>query len=184
MIQWLVVKLSKLFLSIVLIVGVFLVPKTALLQSQPSEAAERCALSQSYLKKIQKNRDLHARVDRLQAYQYIYQRIDVFVRRLERNSQPQAAEMRATLDQLTNQLESFKKYYEEYDQAREATANVVNCKNKLAEFQSKLTIARSKRETLQNELLEIQKTLDPVLKTQLETVQNAVFSDSMGVKND
>lgn len=176
------VKISKIFLALVLVFGVFLAPQHAFLQNQPSTAAERCSLSQSYLKNIQKNRDLHARVDRLQAYQYIYQRMDVFVRRLERNGQPQAVEMRATLDQLTKDLDSFKKHYEEYDQSRESTTAVVNCKNKLPEFQDKLDQARSKRAVLQNDLTEIQKLLDPILKTQLQTVQSSVLSDSSGVK--
>lgn len=177
-------KLGKIFFVSALVFGIFLLPKHAFLQSQPSQAAERCLLTQSYLKNIQKNRDLHARVDRLQAYQYIYQRMDVFVRRLERNGQSQAVEMRATLDQLTKQLEVFKKHYEEYDQAREAVANVPDCKNKLPEFQDKLSTARDKRATLQNDLAEIQNLLDPALKTQLQTVQSAVLNDNSGVKND
>lgn len=171
-------KLYKSLLILVVLFSILLLPKNAFLQNRPSVAAERCSLSQSYLKNIQRNRDLHARVDRLQAYQYIYQRMDVFVRRLERNNQTQSVEMRASLDQLKQQLEVFKKNYEQYDQAREAVATLGDCKTRLPEFQDKLGIARSKRSVLQEDLLQIQKILDTTIKNQLETIQNAASSNT------
>jgi hypothetical protein len=81
--------------------------------------AQRCTYAQRYLNETLKPRDLKARVDRLQAYRYIYQRLDVFAARLERNNQQGAAEFRQSLDQFAKKTEAFKKNYEQYDSTSE-----------------------------------------------------------------
>ena len=157
-------------------------------QSQPaSEApAGRCTLTQNYLKNIQKPRDLRARVDRLQAYRYIYQRLDLFVARLERNNQPEAANLRASLDRLNKSIDLFKNDYELYDQAREDTTNLKDCRTNFDDFSNKLTVARSTRTIVNQDVELIQSILNPNVKSQLDTLygQLLISGKSSGVNNE
>lgn len=133
--------------------------------------AQRCVLTQSYLQKIQKPQDLRARVDRLQAYRYIYQRIDVFVIRLEKNNQPNAKEMRTTLDQFNRATDAFKNDYEQYDQSREKLTTMKDCQNSIEKFQQDLQVLRTERAKLYQDILTIQDLLSPGISGQLETLQ-------------
>jgi predicted DNA-binding protein YlxM (UPF0122 family) len=132
--------------------------------------AERCSLTQSYLRTIQKPRDLRARVDRLQAYRYIYQRLEVFVIRLEKNNQSNAREFRTKLDEFGRATDSFKNDYEQYDQTREALTNIKDCKNSINAFQEKLQTTRIQRQKLYDDVTRIGQILSPEITTQLDTL--------------
>lgn len=146
---------------------------------------ERCSRTQNYLKNIQKPRDLRARVDRLQAYRYIYQRLDVFVVRLEKNSQPFADNLRVQLNELEKVTESFKNNYEAYDRARDAAASSKDCQNKFEEFQSKLNKARQLRQEVYADVVAIQQLLSEQINGQLGELQRTLLATgSTGVEND
>lgn len=167
------------FGAALLFIAGFMSTTTAVLgQGAVSTASERCGLTQNYLKNIVKNRDLYARVDRLQAYQYIYHRLDVFVRRLERNNQAGASEMRMSLNKFNTQIESFKSNYEQYDSSREALISVTNCRKNLAQFQDKLAEARIKRSAVHQDVLDIKATLETELIEQLNTILATLKTES------
>ncbi len=138
--------------------------------------AERCGLTQSYLKTIQKPRDLRARVDRLQAYRYIYQRLEVFVIRLEKNNQPDARELRAKLDEFGRATDSFKNDYEQYDQTRESLTNLKDCKNSIDQFQAKLQTVRIQRQKVYDDVARIGQILSPEITTQLDTLHEKLLA--------
>lgn len=147
--------------------------------------AQRCALAQNYLKNIQKPRDLRARVDRLQAYRYIYQRMNVFVLRLERNNQPEATNLRASLTRLNESIEQFKKDYETYDLSREAVVKQKDCANDFNTFNSNLTKMREERARVSQNVELIQSILGTNITTQLDTLyQQLLISGKSGALNE
>ena len=153
--------------------------------TQPESMSERCVLAQNYLKNIQKPRDLRARVDRLQAYQYTAQRLNVFIQRLERNEQPEATNLRDNLDRFNTSIKLFKDTYESYDQARESVVKVEDCKNNYDEFSDKLTAAREKRALVSQSIELIQSILGTNVKSQLESLyQQLLISGKSGVSNE
>lgn len=160
-------------LGIVVTVPITVHAQTTVDQQTP---AERCSLVQNYLKTIQKPRDLRARVDRLQAYRYIYQRLDVFVIRLEKNGQPQAAELRGLLEDYSKETEKFKDDYERYDSAREELANMKDCNNSIDTFLQKLQTTRQLRQKVYEDVLAIQKMLSPDISGQLEVLYDKLQS--------
>ena len=150
-------------------------------QSQQTEVQqvqnpERCYLAQNYIKNIQKPRDLRARVDRLQAYRYVFQRMEVFTRRLEINNQPQARELRKTLSELDIQIEKFKQDYEKYDQTREDITNIFSCQNNIAKFQLALEKLRTERSQVNKDVNNIKELLNPIMTSQLDILLQS-FND-------
>lgn len=150
------------------------------------QTVERCSLAQGYLKDIQKPRDLRTRVDRLQAYRYIANRLDIFVTRLERHRQPGASQLRISHKNLMLDIDNFKSQYEEYDQARDEVINVKNCRNNITKFQTALDAARLKRQEVNASVNAVQNALDPIIKTQLSDVYNQLQTagNAAGVDND
>lgn len=181
------VKLQRMI--VLVIVGfLLLMPKITIGQSTVVERrtpSERCGLAQDYLRRIQKSRDLHARVDRLQAYQYIYQRLEVFIIRLEKNNQPYALELRTNLNQLAKTIDSFKEHYEEYDKSREAVVALKDCQNNMSEFQQRLDTARSLRQKVYDDVLIIQNLFSPEITGQLEVLhQELLATEKTGAHNE
>ena len=173
------VKLHIALLAI-LFASILTVTNVSAQESAPQTTQElvtqRCQLAQNYIKDIQKPRDLRARVDRLQAYRYIYQRLDVFTKRLERNKQPEADNLRASLDDISKNIEQFKVNYEQYDAARESLTKVQNCRSNITSFQSKLETARNKRQAVNESIVSIEAILSPTVKGQLETLYQGLLA--------
>jgi TolA-binding protein len=126
------------------------------------DSAARCRISQSFITTTIRPRDLRARVNRLQAYRYIYSRLDTFVQRLEHNDQSYATELRADLNQLSDKIERFKEDYEVYDQARQNVINQNECSKNFTTFQEKLEIARVNRQQVGTDVAEIQSILETI----------------------
>lgn len=141
--------------------------------------AQRCTFAQRYLNETLKPRDLKARVDRLQAYRYIYQRLDVFAARLERNNQQGAVEFRQSLDQLHKSTEAFKKDYEQYDATRDIAAKYENCQKQPDEFQEYINATRIAREKVSKDVADIHSLLDVSIMNQLAELHN-VFLQTGG----
>lgn len=152
------------------------VAQESAVQTAPEQAAERCTLAQNYLVNNQKQRDLRARVDRLQAYRYIYQRMDIFTRRLERNNQPDAINFRSTLNKFQINMDSFKNNYEKYDAAREQLVQIKDCRSNTSVFLAQLEDVRAKRLALSKDIVAIETVLSPTLKSQLETLYQTLLS--------
>lgn len=133
----------------------------------PEMVGQHCSQAQSYLKTIQKPNDLRARVDRLQAYTYIYQRMDIFVERLEHNKQPLAQQFRENTDSLQSSIGAFKRDYESYDVARDRLTDLKNCQKNVSEFQHRLDDAREKRTQVNTDITKLDQLLGPTFQTQL-----------------
>lgn len=145
----------------------------------------RCTNAQAYLNNTQRPRDLRARVDRLQAYRYIHQRLNSFVSRLERNNQPNAAELRAQLDTLNTTIEQFKIDYEAYDQARDQAAKIKNCQQQYQVFIQKLIDARNKRAAVNQDIEKIQTLLGVEVKNQFDQLyQELLVTGNTGGLNE
>lgn len=159
-------------ISIVIAAGLFGVPNLFAQENSVDDSAQQavasCQRAQQYIENIQKPRDLRGRVDRLQAYRYIYQRLDVFVIRLERNNQHNAKGLRSSLDALNDQITTFKDDYEKYDQARNAVVEVDSCQKNNTTFVEALQNARQKRDAVHADILALDATLSPEVKTQLD----------------
>lgn len=130
-----------------------------------------CEATQRYLKNIQKPRDLRTRVDRLQAYRYIHQRLDVFTRRIERNNQPNAKSIRSNIDRLHDATEAFRLNYETYDKAREAVVLVKDCQKNDDEFSEKLKAARAARSVVAQDVALLRSIIATNIPEQLEVTQ-------------
>lgn len=161
-------------ISALVVVPQFVRAQSAVVDQQTPE--QRCGLTQSYLKTIQRPRDLRARVDRLQAYRYIYQRLEVFVVRLEKNDQPNAQQLRTQLDDLGRTTDTFRNDYEQYDQAREQLATMKDCHKSIEEFQRKLQVVRTQRQKVYEDIARIQTILSPEITTQLDELNKTLMT--------
>lgn len=130
--------------------------------------AQRCELSQRYLKDTLKPRDLRTRVNRLQAYQYIYQRLDILVVRLEHNHQVGSVELRTQMNEFSKSIDQFKSQYETYDLSREVVSKYKNCRQNPDEFLKKVDLMRQSRQKLNSDIKEIQDILAVKFKLSLE----------------
>lgn len=183
--------MKKLLCTSLLAVLAFLPTGSAVAQEASSSAAsdqqivDRCVLSQNYLSANLRRRDLRGRVDRLQAYRYMYQRLDVYVSRLEHNRQPEADNLRASADTFAQAIERFKRAYEQYDIARDGLTSLAGCAERPAEFRDSLATARQRRQTVHSEVIAIQALLSDTIRPQLQAVSRALTStDSKGSLND
>lgn len=184
--------MKRIFLTALtsLIVLSFGVPRVLAQQGlteYPDDApvVQRCLLAQNYLKNIQKPRDLRARVDRLQAYRYIYQRMNVFVLRLERNDQPEASNLRASLDRLNQSIDEFKTDYETYDSSRELVVKQKNCSDDYSTFSTNIANMREDRAQVNRTVELIESILNPNIATQLDTLyQQLLISGRSGAVNE
>lgn len=161
-------------IMVIILTGFLVTPKLFAQDSGNEEASRQavasCRRAQQYINNIQKPRDLRGRVDRLQAYRYIYQRLDGFVIRLERNNQFQAKEMRTSLDSLYKQINVFKDDYETYDEARDKVATFNDCQKNNQQFTDALQLARQKRQIVHDDITSLDATLTPKIKTQLDNL--------------
>lgn len=163
---------------IILVIGLIVVGTAARAISSSehisqSMVSQNCQAAQSYLRRVQKPRDLRARVDRLQAYRYIYSRLDIFIERLEHNNQPHATKLRKSAEVLNVTIDSFKNDYETYDQAREAVSNLKDCTQNPNKFIDLLTDARQKRKVVDNDV----KAIQTALRTDIANQLNSLYKD-------
>lgn len=115
----------------------------------------RCSIAQGQLGGTIKAQDLKTRVYRVQAYQYIHKRLDIFTQRLEHNDQPHAFDLRAQTNQLDASITALAADYESYDAAREAVASLKNCANNQQNFVSLLDTMRAKRQKVNDDISSI-----------------------------
>lgn len=130
-----------------------------------------CEATQRYLRNVQKARDVRTRVDRLQAYRYIHQRLDVFIGRIERNNQPNAKNMRADIDRLYDATEAFRLDYEVYDTARDTVSTLEDCRNNTEQFANKLQEAREKRAIVAQDVALIRSIIGTNIPEQLDVIE-------------
>lgn len=171
----------SLFVTILIVSSV-----TAQRTSQPTQAdlVKNCNQAQNYLSGTLRLRDLRARVDRLQAYQYINQRVDGFVRRLERHDQPQATELRLTVTKLNSLINNFKSDYEMYDTAREQLASLRDCQDQPAVFARNLQTARGRLQTVEKDIQTIEDLLNKQVVKDLRTLETKLERERLGGKDE
>lgn len=150
-----------------------------------SSEITRCKIAQQNLGSSVRSRDLRTRVDRIQAYQYMHQKLDIFVQRLENNDQPGAAELRQQTDSLGKQINKFSDDYETYDKSRSEVSKLVDCdKNSLA-FDRALQNARDSRSVLHQDVVDIDDTLNSPIQTSIRNLYtNLLASAPTGVSGE
>lgn len=154
---------------------------TARAQITSSDYELRCEGAQSTLSNTVRDRDLHTRVDRLQAYRYIEKNLDAFTQRLEGNTQPQAKEFRELTTRLDMLIEQFTANYEEYDQARDSVSAVQGCRGNFETFQKNLYTARERRADVAADVSTIQGLLDSDVRNQLSDLLG-VLQEQEGIR--
>lgn len=154
----------------VLLAGCILLVRGTALAQTDEQLASHCSVAQDNLRGPVRSTDLQTRVSRLQAYQYIHQRLDVFTQRLENNNQPYAAELRTKTDKLDTLVKAFKADYESYDTKRSAVASLKNCGNNQPEFMKKLESARQSRAVVSRDVAEIEALLSADVKTDISSL--------------
>lgn len=143
-------------------------------QSTSSDYELRCEGAQSTLRTSVRNRDLHTRVDRLQAYRYIEKNLDAFTQRLENNNQPQAEQLRELTTQLDMLIEQFTANYEDYDVARDSVSDIKGCRGNFENFQKNLYDARAKRAEVATDVSDVHSLLDSDVRNQLSVLLGAL----------
>lgn len=150
-----------------------------------SSEVTRCKTAQQNLSSSVRSRDLRTRVDRIQAYQYMYQKLDIFVQRLENNNQPAAAELRQQTDSLGKQITKFKDDYETYDKSRSEVSKIVDCDKNRVAFDRALQNARDSRNVLHQDVVDIDDTLNTPIQTSIRNLYiDLLASAPTGVSNE
>lgn len=167
-------KLLSLVITTVLLLASPVIAQETSVSPDDATISERCKITQSYLNDKLKERDIRNRVDRLQAYNYIYQRFDTMTIRLEKNHQPGAQPMRSEMEKLHAAIGSFKSAYEVYDVGRDQLANLAKCAERPAEFRAQLEDVRRKRQSLADSVVSVQTILRPDLETQLNNLSTVL----------
>lgn len=159
---------SLLLISIIAALGISIVVFTQNKTSaQSADISTQCKVAQANLSGPVKKQDLKTRVYRVQAYQYIYDRLDTFVQRLENNNQPEADTLREQANILKDQIKLFENDYESYNTARDNTASLKDCSKHPTQFSQKLTDMRAKRQQIDSEVSSIDGLLGTTVKSRI-----------------
>lgn len=166
----------KQFIKTTILIAVLALPLAGIFalsvhaQTTSSDYELRCEGAQSTLRTSVRSRDLHTRVDRLQAYRYIEKNLDAFTQRLENNDQPEAEQFRELTTQLATLIDQFTNNYEEYDAARDSVSDIEGCRGNFEAFQKNLYDAREKRAKVSADVADIHSLLDSDVRNQLSTL--------------
>lgn len=176
-------------LIVIFIFGILLVVFSFRAQTYAQEQTDyslsaRCGVAQQKLAGPVRSRDLRTRVDRMQAYLYVHERLDIFTQRLENNNQPSAEQMRTLTSELNVLISTFKNDYEVYDQARTAVATLKNCSKNTEDFSTSLEFARTTRKKVNEDVVAINLLLSgPVTTTMNELLTTLKAEETSEVSN-
>lgn len=182
-------KVRSILIALVFVLSpIIFVRGVVLAQAGPSETsnyAQQCQVAQGNLNSSVKNHDLRSRVYRVQAYQYIHQRLDIFTQRLENNNQAHAADLRTQTDQLQTDITTLTVDYEAYDSARDAVALLKDCRNNQLQFTKKLADMRTKRQKLNDDVVRIDSLLGTSIHADISDLYNQLLiTGTSGVNNE
>ncbi len=144
----------------------------------PQFSSENCVEAQAYISLTLRKNDLKARVDRTQFYESIQHDLEVLVSRMEKNNQPGAGSLKASVSKLKSEIESFKAHYESYDASREAASKVPECAQNYTKFQTALRSAQSKRKLLSQDIKNIDSLVSLDILDQLDKIEASLKEDS------
>lgn len=178
------VKRAPILVSISALLLVGLVLRINDAQSQQlseSVIVARCENAQAYLNKDLREKDLRARVDRVQAYEYVYQDLNMLALRLERNKQYSAKQMREQMTAFQQKISQLKVSYEKYDYSRDALAQLRDCTKNPQKFNELLTVMRRNRKEVEKQTIAIRTFLLANMSNQLEdTYDNFLKTSASG----
>lgn len=135
--------------------------------AQSNAADRRCKNAQSYARTSLRKNDLIARVDRAQAYQYMYERLEQLAQRLEHNKQAGAPPVRKSLTLFSKKIIVFKDAYESYDAARDSFSELADCQNNMKEFTARLQTMRQERKAVNQAVGDINTLLTEIADVEL-----------------
>lgn len=146
-----------------------------------SVVASRCENAQSYLNKDLRERDLRARVDRVRAYEYVYQELNALTLRLEKNEQYSAQNMRDKMAIFQGKINQLKTSYEQYDSSRDNLAKLSECASNPQKFSELLSLMRGERKKVEQQTATIRNFLATTMSNQLEdTYDNFLKTSASG----
>ena len=144
-----------------------------------------CIIAQGELSGSVRTQDLKTRVYRVQGYQYIYKRLDIFTQRLENNKQPNATKLRDQTTQLKKDITTLTGDYEVYDSARESVSAFKDCTNKQTEFVKQLDDMRVKRQKVNDDVAMIDSLLGVSVRSNISDLYNQLLvTGTSGVSNE
>lgn len=150
-------------------------------QLSESVIVARCENAQAYLNKDLREKDLRARVDRVQAYEYVYQELNMLALRLEHNKQYSAKQMREQMTAFQQKIGQLKVSYEKYDYSRDALAQLPDCTKNPQKFSELLAVMRSERKKVEQQTTTTKTFLVANMSNQLEdTYDNFLKTSASG----
>lgn len=150
-------------------------------QLSESVVVARCENTQAYLNKELRDKDLHARVDRVRAYEYVYQELNTLALRLEHNEQYSAKQMREHMTVFQQNISQLKISYEKYDSSRDALAQLRDCTKNPQKFSELLAVMRRERKKVEQQTVAIRTFLTTYISNQLEdTYDNFLKTSASG----
>lgn len=167
-------------LSIMLLVALLMPFK-----STSATEVSRCKIVQQNLSGHIRSNDLRTRVNRMQAYQYMHQKLDIFVQRLENNNQPGAGDLRRQSDELGKKIDKFRADYETYDINREKLSKLDNCSKNSVSFDRALQTVRNSRATVHQDVIELDEKLNSSVQASVRDLYTDLLASSpTGVSNE
>ncbi|MCB9822926.1 hypothetical protein H6800_01470 [Candidatus Nomurabacteria bacterium] len=165
----------------VILISLFLLPS----KSRASSEISGCKIAQQNLGASIRSNDLRTRVNRMQAYQYMYQKLDIFVQRLENNGQPGAKDLRAKTDELGTQITKFRDDYEAYDKDRDKVTKIENCTKNSIAFDRALQNARNSRAVVHEDVVNLDEMLSGPIQNSIRNLYTELLASSpAGVSNE
>ncbi len=147
-------------------------------KSKASSEPGSCKLVQQNLDGGIRSNDLRTRVNRMQAYQYMHQKLDIFVQRLENNDQPGAKDLRTKTDDLGMQITKFRDDYETYDKSRDKVTKIEDCSKNTLSFDRALQNARDSRAVVHEDVVNLDDMLSSSVQNSLRDLYTELLSSS------
>lgn len=167
-------KPTQKFIPVALIATLTVVAIIGLSRNVDAQANTTCSNAQSYINNTLRENDLRSRVDRLQLYEFMYSNLKVLSDRLTANKQPQATQMKQIVTKLRTKINDFKVNYETYDSARDKVGKLGKCNSNIANFESLLSVAQSKRRIVAKDVTTLHTFLGGEALDELSAVRGAV----------
>lgn len=121
----------------------------------------------------------------MQAYQYMYQKLDIFVQRLENNDQPGVKDLRTKTNNLGTQIAKFRDDYETYDKNRDLVSKIDNCSKNKTSFDRALQNARDSRAVVHEDVVSLDDMLSGSIQNSIRDLYTELLASSpSGASNE
>jgi len=108
----------------------------------------------------------------------MYQKLDIFVQRLENNDQPGAKDLRAKTTELGTQITKFRDDYEAYDKNRDKVTKIDNCSKNIVSFDRALQNARDSRAVVHQDVVDLDEMLSSSVQNSIRNLYTEILASS------